>query len=209
MASDRDALVAATARLAEVRRQVRTAQRQRWHAHAVEAKLNTGKWKPRSVAICLYLMENAGVQHALAFLWKHSTSYNGRQKSAQEVDLERWSRAATVEPCAGHPLHPTTAAGKAALQMAHDFVNEYCLVHWVRDQNISKGLTPSGKHTVERYLKLNLSTQVAPDACIFPKTSRGRGKWVRRWSARWDVRRGQFKPGELLSTEQRRKKVRP
>jgi len=209
MSAHTAALANATARVGDIRRQLRQAQKKLWDKHSRQEKVGPARETPRAVAVCLYLMENAGVQPALAFLRIHTSSYSARNAQAQESDLENWARAVTVEPCADHPLHPTSATGKAALQRAHEFVAEHHLVKWVQEQNASKGLTPSARHTVERYVKLSHATDTSREALRFPKTVRARFKWVQRWSARWGVRRGQFKPGERLTMEQRRKKVSP
>ena len=106
-------------------------------------------------------------------------------------------------------VKPPTKRGQLALAEACKFVREKKLFQWVRAQNGKKGLAPSYSALWRQWAH---ETQCeVPGACPDPAgLARGRKTKTqrrRRWSRRWIVVRGCYKPGPRLELDRLRTKA--
>ena len=92
---------------------------------------------------------------------------------------------------------------------AQRFLQQLSLQGWLRAQNEEKALAPTGVQVYQQWQHLQQSRSRAQDhaAASTDCTPRARMQWVRRWSRRFGIVRGNFKAGSRLPLPVARDKV--
>ena len=195
------------ARLATLNSEIRKAQRRRRSACATEKKKRSPPLFDEKVAAQLTLLCDNDTDAALGYLEQKGCRQSDGQPWSRE-DVLKWSRKAAGEPSAAEAHHDDDVCRARQLQTAHQFLLEKKLYLWVREQNESKGLTPTITRTVAKYESLLGSVPPDTRPQKLPKTSAGRWKWGKRWATRWQVAGGLLKADVRLPAEQRQAKAR-
>ena len=105
----------------------------------------------------------------------------------------------------------------SVLRKARRFKSEYDMYVFVREQNQKKGLAPT-MDTVRQHEEMRRSAFGVGESGFDEKNSIRSGsmsarsyKWTKRmqrFRKRWNLRKGTFAPGERLTEEETRSKVR-
>ena len=195
------------ARLANLQCELRKAQRRKRSACASETKKYGPPLFDEKVAAQLTLLCDNDTDAALGYLAQKGCRQSDGQPWSREHVLE-WSRKEASEPSAAQAHHDDDVSRARHLQTAHQFLLEKKLYLWVREQNETKGLTPTMTRTVAKYESLLESIPPGTRPQKLPKTSAGRWKWGKRWATRWQVAGGLLKADVRLPVEQKRAKAR-
>ena len=113
--------------------------------------------------------------------------------AGDDGDVRDWYAALSPEVSAVL-LKPAEHDKSAVRQLAEarKFVNEWRLVSWVRDQNVSKGIAPTAGLVLD---------QVGP-ALARSCRQTNRYRWLRRCMQRWGGRRARFVHGDFVTPEE-------
>ena len=158
------------------------------------------------VAVALLHLQHQDATLAVQYLLQHPPE----AVAAPECNAETVHAWEAQRVAAGHedPLEPASTPGRTALKIARAFCRERQLFTWVREQNVQKGLAPSNAAVWREHITAGDATNTrATAAPAHARTLRSRNQWIARWSRRWNIRRGFFKPGERLPLETRRTKA--
>jgi len=201
-----ETLNATRKRLRETAANLREAQRE----HTVVASIVHRKVRcqhTEKVALAVYLL--AGCQDDVA---RHYVCQKRRRKHVQNPWLaDFWTarcESLTSEERA-EILQPTTPSSQSVLAAAQTYMTQHALHGWIEQQNVSKAIAPTSSGAMEELVRLSQHVDgpaVPASAQSWSKPRHAR-QWLRRWAARFDLRRARFGVGSRLPVATARAKA--
>ena len=180
---------------------------------------NAASWRHETVTaeICFLLFVWTAPSSSLAL------AYADRSKKQREdciqISEQSWLQRyleTSVETLAGI-MSGEYDGPPSVLRKARRFKSEYDMYVFVREQNQKKGLAPT-MDTVRQHEEMRRSAFGVGESGFDEKNSIRSGsmsarsyKWTKRmqrFRKRWNLRKGTFAPGERLTEEETRSKVR-
>lgn len=155
----------------------------------------------------------------ILFVWYVPSSQLAMAFAMQQSKKKGWEAVVTEDMLADRymvtPLETLAALEsksgglpKTVIDQANRFEREYNLYHWVQQANDDKGVAPTTS-LVKKHLGTVVHTDTAGgDNVCKAKSKKVSTSWVQRFRKRWVIARGRFAPGERLSLEQVRDKVK-
>ena len=211
------AAMSAAARLEEVKeevKEVRARLRQlnkKSRARVARATLSApGSRRDFGADVATEIARRSGsVATATVFLKEH---WCRRSRAARTVTAEAAQSfiAASLLRAAPDSDDSLSPWDKRTRDAAASFLEEQQLATWVRQQNATKGLAPSGTAVWGEFAGGRLDSvtdSFSSERAAPPKTVRTRNQWLTRWARRWGFRRGSFQSGDVLTPATLRRKA--